>query len=288
MRAVASSRGAATIVNAIATGKGAAFGITLQTDVTVDLERGDEGISLDGPREGAGLVSGCVSRIALNAGVASVSGRVVVRSDIPVSRGLKSSSAASNAVVLATARAFGVEMTDHELVLAGVEESLRAGVTITGAYDDACACFLGGVALTDNGAFKLLKRDTMDPDLVVLIHVPEGRTTKASLKGIDFSPIRNQVEWAFELAERGQYLRALEANSKAYARLLPWDESVASAASSAGALAAGMSGTGPATVAVCGRGEAGSVRKAMGRFEGRVIDAHVNDTSAREVAPRLL
>jgi len=288
MKATASSRGAATIVNAIATGKGAAFGITLQTDVAIDIDQGDEGISLDGPEEGVGLVTGCVSRIALSAGVASVSGKVVVRSDIPVSRGLKSSSAASNAVALAAAKAFGVEMTDEELILAGVEESLRAGVTITGAFDDACACFLGGVALTDNSAFKVLKRDTLDPDLIVLIHVPESRTAKASLKDVDFGPIRNQVEWAFELAGRGEYLRALEANSKAYARVLPWDEDVAAAALNAGALAAGMSGTGPATVAVCARGEAGHVRKAMGRFEGAVLTAHVNDTNAREVVPRLL
>jgi shikimate kinase len=144
-------RGAATIVNAIATGKGAAFGITLEADAIVELERGKGDILLQGSDEGHDLVSSCVRAVASKAlGSSDVNGEVHVRSDIPISRGLKSSSAVSNAVVLAAARASGANLSDMEIVLTGIEESIRAGVTITGAFDDASACFFGGVAVTDN------------------------------------------------------------------------------------------------------------------------------------------
>ena len=100
----AACRGAATIVNAIATGRGAAFGITLEADAVVELERGNGDIVLRGSAEGNDLISGCARAVATKAlGNSEVTGEVHIKSDIPISRGLKSSSAVSNAVVLATA-----------------------------------------------------------------------------------------------------------------------------------------------------------------------------------------
>ncbi len=288
MIAKAASRGAATIVNAIAIGKGAAFGITLETDAEVDLEAAGDALVVDCMPDGRRLVEGCVRSVAKKSGAEGVSGNVRVRSDIPASRGLKSSSAASNAVALATARALGSKMTNAELVLAGIEESIKAGVTVTGAFDDASACFMGGVVVTNNRTFTVLRRDVLDPDLHVIIHVPERATTKESVKGLDFSPIEKEVEKAFELAMRGEYLKAIELNSRAYGKVLDFPEDAVEEAKRRGALAAGVSGTGPATVALCARGEASDVRKAFHRLGGEVLSAHVNDVSAEEVVPRLL
>ena len=285
----AACRGAATIVNAIATGKGAAFGITLETDVVVELQRGPGEISLPDSKEGADLVAGCVRSVATKTlGKPDVNGEVHVKSEIPISRGLKSSSAVSNAVALATSRALGSKMSDMELVLAGIEESVKAGVTITGAFDDASACFFGGAVATDNRAFTLLHRGNLDPDLEVLLHVPDRQITKASVKGLDFSKIRKDVEKAFELAMGGQYLKAMELNSRAYSRVLDVSEDVAETARKNGALGAGISGTGPATAVVCDRADVGKILGALQKHEGSVLRAKINDTPAREVVPRLL
>ncbi|HJX04516.1 MAG TPA: shikimate kinase [Thermoplasmata archaeon] len=285
----AASRGAATIVNAIATGKGAAFGITLETDAVVELEEGNGDVLLRDSSEGQELVAGIVRAIAARTDPdRRVRGEVHVRSEIPISRGLKSSSAVSNAVSLAASKALGANLSDMDIVLTGVEESIKAGVTITGAFDDASACFLGGVVVTNNRTFTVLHRGTMDPDLEVLLHVPDRRIPKSSVKGLDFSPIREQVEKALELALKGEYLQAMELNSKAYSKVLDVSEDAAHIARKNGALAAGISGTGPATAIVCDRAETGSVLTALGKLlEGKILRAKINDVSAREVIPRL-
>lgn len=282
-------RGAATIVNAIATGKGAAFGITLETDAVVELSKGPGEIILAESPEGGDLVAGCIRSVASKApGRSDVHGEVHVRSDIPISRGLKSSSAVSNAVVLATNRALGAGLSDMDLVLAGIEESVKAKVTITGAFDDASACYFGGVVATDNRTFTILHRARMDPDLNVLLHVPDRRISKESVKGLDFSPIRRDVEKAFELALNGEHLKAMELNSRAYSKVLDVSEEVAQDARKKGALAAGISGTGPATAIVCEPSAVGQIMGVLEKHGGKVLRAHINDTPATEVVPRLL
>ncbi len=283
----AACRGAATIVNAIATGKGAAFGISLETDAIVEIADGFGPIELKDSGESADLVVRCVRATASKLLKKEVKGEVHVRSDIPVSRGLKSSSAVSNAVVLATARAVGSEMSDMDILLTGIDESIKAGVTITGAFDDASACLLGGVVVTNNRSFSILNQGSMDPDIEVIIHVPDRRITKASVKDLDFSSIRGKVEEALNLALRGEFLHAMEINSKAYSRVLGVSEEVAEIARKSGALAAGISGTGPATVALCQHGETINVHRAFEREGGAVIRARINDAPAKGVTPRL-
>jgi len=284
----AACRGAATIVNAIATGKGAAFGISLETDAFVEFEQGPGEIALKDSEEGKDLAVGCVRAIASKTSKKELKGEIRIKSEIPISRGLKSSSAVSNAVTLATSNALGSRMQDMELILAGIEESIKAGVTITGAFDDASACFMGGVVVTNNRSFTLLSRGTLDPDLDILIHVPERRISKASLKGLDFSPIREKVDHALDLALKGEYLKAMEVNSRAYSKVLDVSEDIAELARKKGALGAGISGTGPATVIVCSRADVHEIHRALEREEGAVLRAKVNDTPAREVVPRLL
>lgn len=283
----AGCRGAATIVNAIATGKGAAFGISLEIDVSIELSEGEGPILVDSAEE-TGLAKGCVHAVAVRSGQARHHGNVRIRSEIPVSRGLKSSSAVSNALVLATGRALDHEMADREIVLVGIEESMKAGVTVTGAFDDACACYYGGAVLTNNRTFEIVKQAPMDEDLEVVIHVPDRRIEKSAVKKLDFSKIERQVDKAFDLALDGQFLKAMEVNSRAYSRVLDVSEDIAELARKNGALAAGITGTGPATVALCERGEAGRVAARLREEDGTVIAARMNHTPAREVVPRLL
>lgn len=284
----AGCRGAATIVNAIPTGRGAAFGITLEVDAEVELMT-EGGTVVDGPSEGTGLVRGCVDSVLRAKGSSAQGARVRICSDIPISRGLKSSSAASNAVVLATARAAGAAADDMWVISTAIDESLRAGVTVTGAFDDAAACYFGGAVVTDNHRRRVLSRGRIDPRLSVIIHVPEGRTPKSAVKGLDFGPARADAERALRLAMAGEYSKAMEVNSRACSKVLGLSEEVAELARANGAVAAGLTGTGPATVVLSKRGDEERLKRLLERrSDGRVLVAAVNELPATEVVPRLL
>jgi shikimate kinase len=282
MKAEASCFGAGTIVNAIATGKGAAFGLALRAAATAEVKPEGFGVLARVP-DGVDptLVRVAAERVLRNrhlrAGL-----EVFVDSEIPISRGLKSSSAVANAVVLASARALGIELEPFDLIRIGVEAALEAGVTITGAFDDACASFFGGVAVTDNISRKLLAVDRLPEDLSAVIHVPDRTITKQNLAKRDFESIRPRIEEAFRLALRGDFFAAMEANSAAYAPLLGVDEGPAIRARAAGAAAAGITGTGPAIVALAKPARVDAVRKAMDDGTSHVRVVGLNTPPARE------
>jgi len=283
VRAQASCFGAGTIVNAIATGRGAAFGLALRVTSTAEAEPEGLGVRVHVPDGlNSALVRSCAQRV-LRQSPQEVGIEVTVTSEIPVSRGLKSSSAVANAVVLACARALGAPLEPFQIIGIGVDAALDAGVTITGAFDDACASFFGGIVATDNRARKLLVRDRFPEGLAAVVQVPDRTITKPSLRGIDFVSIRPQIEEAFRLALSGDYFRALEVNSAAYAPLLGVDETPAIRARAAGAKAAGITGTGPSILALVKPADVDAVRQAMddGSSEVRVVS--LNTVESREV-----
>jgi shikimate kinase len=283
VKAQASCFGAGTIVNAIATGKGAAFGIALRVTATAETRPEGFGVRAHVP-DGVDptLVASGATRV-LRRSRQNASLEVSVDSEIPMSRGLKSSSAVANAVVLASARALGLDLEPFQIIRIGVDAALDAEVTITGAFDDACASFFGGIVVTDNRTRKLLTTDRFAEGLVAVVHVPSRTISKSSLRGIDFSPIRPQVEEAFRCAVRGDYFRAIETNSAAYAPLLGIDETPALQARAAGALAAGITGAGPAIIALAKAAQVDAVRRAMDDGTSQVRVIGLNTMESREV-----
>ncbi len=147
---MAIAHGAATIVNAIALGKGAAFGVDLWTKAEVKLTD-EPGIVkaeiTSDPKESTLLIEKTVLRVLQRFSLEkSFGAKVKTQSNIPIARGLKSSSAAANAVALATTAALGKTLDDLEIVKIGVEAAFDAKVTVTGAFDDACASYFGGIS----------------------------------------------------------------------------------------------------------------------------------------------
>jgi len=283
MKARASCFGAGTIVNAIAGGKGVAFGLALRATATAETQPEPFGVRVD-------AVNGVDPKLAVSAArrvlERSGSGRglaISVDSEIPISRGLKSSSAVANAVVLASARALAAELEPLEMIRIGVDAAVDAGVTLTGAFDDACASFFGGIVLTDNHARRILKRDRFSEDVVAVVHIPDRTIRKENLRRLDFGPIRPQVEAAFRLAERGEYFRAMDTNSGAYAAVLGVSEAPAVRAREAGALAAGISGTGPAIIALAERSDLEPVRDALAEPASVVRVVPLNHIESHEV-----
>jgi shikimate kinase len=251
MRGEAVCHGAATIVNAIATGKGAAFGTGLRTWAEVELTR-TQGIEvkIEGFNdEDPGLARRCVENVLRTFAKNELYGaKVKTRSEIPVSRGLKSSSAAANAVVLATLKALSVECEPLDAICIGTRSAVEAGVSVTGAFDDACASYFGGVVVTDNAKEAVLKRDVMRTDLKVIIDVPPFQIRKKDLPLERIRSLREMVDIAFNCVLEGDYLSAMTLNGLCYSAALRLDQTASLEALRRGARAAGLSGTGPATV----------------------------------------
>ncbi len=286
-KAEAQAYGAATIVNAIATGKGAAVGIDLQTqasvEITSDADVFNARITSD-PLESTVLVERTVHRVFKNFNLdGKLGANVTIRSNIPIGRGLKSSSAAGNAIALATIAALDKDLNDLAVIGLGIDAAIEAEVTITGAFDDACASYFGGAVLTDNVERKIIKRFEPREDLRVLLFVTP---TKAYTHSSNVSRMRDAaplVRRTFEKALQGAYWSALSINGLIYSSALGYDPSIAIDALRAGALAAGLSGTGPAVTAVVADDHVDSVKTAWAKYEGQIIQTQINHRRAHVI-----
>ena len=281
------AHGAATIVNAIASGRGAAFGLDLWTKAEVKLT--NEATIITGtissdPEEKTTLIEKTVARVFLRFGVERQFGaKVTTSSSIPIARGLKSSSAAANAIALATVAALTEELDDLSVINLGVDGAFDAKVTVTGAFDDACASYFGGVVVTDNSTRKLLKRFPLPNGLTVLLHVPTNKAYTGDTDVNRLATIKSAVKAAFKEAQSGNLWKALTQNGIAYSSALGYDNSIAEHALAAGALAAGLCGKGPAVTAVVPDAKLDAVKAAMRSHEGKVLEAHFNSQKARVV-----
>lgn len=253
-RGVGSATGAGTIINAIATYRGAAFGIDLRTHAAVELGDDLHGIEAEIELEGVRaehadtrLIERCVE-LLLRRFDLPLGAHVTTRSAIPIASGLKSSSAAANAVVAATLDAIGAKLSVLDAIRIGVDAALQVGVSITGAFDDACASALGGIVITDNARREVLKR--VERESLVLIFVPH---TKAFTAETNVERSRLLAPWvalAFELAVAERFEAAMTLNGFLYSAALQFDPEPMLRALECGVQGVSLSGTGPAVVAL--------------------------------------
>jgi len=276
--------GAVTIVNAISCGLGAALGINLKTEASVKLTDDPsrvEGKILSDPNEETILIEKTVKRVLKHFNLEGHYGAYVeTTSNIPVARGLKSSSAAANAITLATISALGGDVDDLTAINLGVDASIEAGVTVTGAFDDACASYFGNILVTDNYERKILRRFQPEGDYTVLIYVPPVKmyTVKSDVNRMKV--VAREVEAIHKIALSGDYWRAMTLNGLIYSAVLGYDPNIAIDALAAGAVAAGLSGKGPAIAAVVPKDRVSDVRSAWGKYGGSLIEASINREKA--------
>lgn len=276
MRGFATAHGAATILNAVATWKGSAFGIGLKIAAEVELNRSGC-VKGDVPGVDTRLVERCVE-LVLDHFRPGYGGVVRIWSEIPVASGLKSSSAAANAAVLATLDALGEDMELVEAAKIGVAAAREVGVTITGALDDALASMLGGVVVTDNREMTLLKREEISKGVMLL--VPDKRIFSHETDVKRSRLIAPLAEVSFELAMRGDYFRAMTLNGFAYCCALSFSAEPLLRALEVGAQGASLSGTGPSYAALVDKAGMEALEAAWSDLGGRVIRTEVNNRPA--------
>ena len=267
MEGQAAALGAGTVLNALATGTGAAFGVDVETRATVELAPDAEGVTgtvAEDPAADTELIERCVA-LATDRWGDGEGGTVRTDSDVPLAAGLKSSSAAANAAVLATCDALGLAVDDDrqassggsdpgratvtrlEACRLGVRAAREAGVTVTGAFDDATASMLGGVTLTDNREDALRRREPVDWDVVVW--TPPERVYSADADVTRCEAVAPMADLVADLAVDGRYAEAMTVNGLAFSAALGFDADPAVEAMS-NATGVSLSGTGPSVVAV--------------------------------------
>ncbi|WP_122089622.1 shikimate kinase [Halalkalicoccus subterraneus] len=243
---------AGTILNALANERGAAFAIDLETTATVSLDdsrevRGE----IDGaPEADTALIERCVE-LAIeeygDCGERSLGGTVRTESEVPLAAGLKSSSAAANATVLATCAALGVDVDLLDACRLGVRGAREVGVTVTGAFDDASSSMLGGVTVTDNAEDELLANEAVEWD--VLVWAPPEQAFSADADVASCRKVAPVADVVCDLALQGRYGRAMTVNGFAFCGALgfPTEPMLDGLPDVRGV---SLSGTGPSYVAI--------------------------------------
>ncbi len=235
------SYGGISVLNAIPLGLGSTCAVDLKVDVTATY----------GPPNGnSRLTETIISYFQKETGRDFA---LDVKSQIPEGGGLKSSSAVATASIAALSRLTGLE-TDVPLLAAKL--SLEAGVSVTGALDDATAAFYGGVSVCDNSKMKIIRRAKM-PDGIEFVILPRGPRK-------DFEPAILQNRWpSFKmiagLVMMGNYLEAMARNGLTVSEILGYETELLLRATKLGAKAAGVTGNGPSLFAAVGKDEEGQV-----------------------------
>ncbi len=274
----ATVHGAISIVNAIATGKGATLGITPKVEAIVEGVSGS-GISIESKNQGISsrLVTKTIENIIPKKQLEKTKFHVILDSEIPSGYGLKSSSAISSAVALACTKFIGQKTNDAEILLAGVNASLETKVSLTGAFDDACACYFGGFAVTDNYKRKIICSRHAPIDLKVVIFIPKSRR-RGNIKKL--KTLSTVFERAWNFAKNSDYWNAMILNGFATSAILNSEPKIITDLILNGAIGASISGNGPAIAAVAKHFDVSRVKKVFSSLEGRIVVSQVNNKRA--------
>ena len=273
-RVRATVHGAISIVNALATCSGCALGISLRVTAEADLRSG-EGIRSQTVNEK--LIRNIVYNTIPKEILAENSVYISVESEIPMGFGLKSSSAVSDAVALACSKLVKEDIEDYVVLDRAVLASLDAGVTITGAYDDSSACYFGGFVVTNNRTHEIIHHQEAPDSLSVIIFIPKA-TRRGNMSKVD--TMSNLFGEAFKFATAGEYWKAMNLNGMLLSTSLSAEYEPVLKAIQGGALAASISGNGPAIAAVSNEENIEDIKAAFVKFNGSVIVSKINNEKA--------
>jgi shikimate kinase len=263
MTSSAVSNSAISILNAIGIGFGGAIGIDIQCKVraTLSPKKKDDREFLvvrTLTKDEHGLIPKCVSYVEyfLKVKLPNDNKLVVeVDSDIPVAVGLKSSSAISTAVVSSVSELLsGKEISARDVLRLSCKASVDCGVSITGAYDDAISSLLGGMVLTNNRRFRVLKHADIPSNLgsIAVVRVPRRmKVYTSSVRTEMYSQFKKNSKDAFQLAKQGNIMGAMMLNSLVQCSTLGYTFEPIISAILGGATCAGVSGKGPAIACLC-------------------------------------
>lgn len=276
--AKATIHGAISIVNAIATGKGAALGISKKVNVEMETSYG-KGVIIEVENEtmSSRLINRVIEKIVTKDELAKTKLKVSLDTEIPTGYGLKSSSAISTAVAMTCAKLFKPNMNDTEILDAGVKASIETKVSLTGAYDDACACYYGGFVVTDNYKKKLIRSEKCLNHVSAVIFIPKSRKRGNVRK---LKTLSDDFEQAWNLAKKSDYWNAMNLNGIATSTILSSEPEIILKLIENGAIGASVSGNGPSIAAIVKNDSVPKIKKLFSTLEGKITVAQINNKKA--------
>lgn len=231
-------RGGISVLSAFSTGIGASAGIDLP--MTIHMERGE---STDRPE-----VLPTLEFLNERTGM-GLDFHVDIDSWIPSSMGLKSSSAFTLGIVIAYSRLNSIDLDEIEMIRLASWASISNGTSITGAMDDLCSSYYGGVCMTDNALERILFRKEIEEYPVLVLF--SGRKIKTgNLKNIDFASFSRLSSGMADMIRSGHIFETMCLNGFLYGSLLGTDSEMIGSLYESGAIYAGQSGKGPALFSV--------------------------------------
>jgi len=304
MKSTALCYGAATIITGFATGAAGAFGISLSNETKVELKNDGEFESIVNGEGSVGeeLARFCVERTLNEFGMEYEGASVNTQMDIPQAMGLKSSSIAANCITLATVGAIArekgfvrqkrlnkfrqkqlisienVEIDDERIINLGIDAAFDANVTKTGAIDDASASFFGGYSLTQNLERKIVQRGEME-ELDVLIYLPGEKIFSGSIDVQAVKMFAKEVDMLWDAAKTGNIYSAITLNGLIHSTAFGLDTTPAILALKAGAICSGLTGTGPAIIALC-RDNSDDILNEWDGLDGEILKTTTNNKKA--------
>jgi shikimate kinase len=118
-------------------------------------------------------------------------------------------------------------------------------------------------------------------DLTVLFYVPPEKAYTADSNVSRLQTVKPLVEVAYREALEGKVWEALTLNGLIYSSASGYNPSIAIDALAAGAIAAGLCGKGPAVTAVTPKDKIDSVKVALQKQDGEILQAQLNREKAK-------
>ncbi len=276
--AKATIHGAISIVNAIATGKGATLGISKKVNVEMETSYGNGiVIKIENKPMKSRLINKVIEKIVSKNELAKTKLKISLDSEIPAGYGLKSSSAISTAISMLCAKLFKPSMNDFEILNAGVDASIETKVSLTGAYDDACACYYGGFVVTNNRMKKIVHSEKCLNRVSAVIFVPKSRKGGNVRK---LKTLSSDFEHAWNLAKKSDYWNAMILNGLATSAILSSEPKIIPKLIESGALGASVSGNGPSIAAIVKNDSISKIKKVFSSLDGNTTVAQINNKKA--------
>ena len=242
------SNGAISILHALGLGRGCSIGIQLTTKVQMV----EYPVDIEDDRNG---LLAAVEKCWRDRGFPTPEqfGWKVDRS-IPIGQGLKSSSALSCAALRALNSYAWTGLSNSEIADIAANSQLISNCARTGSMDDNWASLEPGWKLVDpalSASESIILQGDIDPSLSVIILLRGKRLVEISADA--FLEHEQIFERSLASVMRGSILDALSSNGMAVAAATDDQEAlrICNLSIASGAIAAGISGSGPSIAIVC-------------------------------------